>query len=160
MAAGGLAVPSRDDPAAREIPVERSRYDPIDDPAGAERLGVLLAERARGARPSVVLVWEEPHQQPLAHVVARELGVRAVRTWNADGLVGHAGSMPPAARVLIVGDAFYSDTPLQAMRAFVDQQGGTVVGVAVLLGTGAAAEAGAELFALLPEPSETALGET
>ncbi len=133
LAAGGMR-PADDADAAP------AKYNGLADPAGAERLGQLLAERARSLEPSVVLVWEDPEDIVLGHVVARELGVRAVRTWNADGLVGQSSPLRAGDRALLVLDAVRDPRAVRAVHAVVDRDGGSLVGTAVLRSTDALAD--------------------
>jgi hypothetical protein len=109
------------------------KYDGSLDPVGAEELGCLLAEASRDAAVDVVVVWQDAEDLVLAHVVARELGVRVVRTFDADGLVGHHGDFPPNARALIVADTLRDPSVGRALEQLVRQQGGQVIAAAVLI---------------------------
>jgi adenine/guanine phosphoribosyltransferase-like PRPP-binding protein len=135
IAAGGMRPGDAADDAA--LP---SKYNGLADPAGAEQLGRLIAEQARPLQPSVVLVWEDPEDIVLGHVVARELGVRAVRAWNADGLVGQSSPLHAGDRALLVLDAVRDPRAVRAVQAVVDRDGGTLVGTAVLQSTEALAD--------------------
>ncbi len=128
---------ARTHPDQAEVRVPK--YNGLVDPPGAEDLGRRLAEQARALAPTVVLLWEDPEDVVLGHIVARELGVPAARGYNADGLVGLVGSLPAAGRVLLLADAFRDPTAVRALRALVHQQGGEVAGTAVLLDTDALA---------------------
>lgn len=148
LRAGGMASPVGPEEERLEDPGAPPKYNPLRDPAGAERLGTALAERARHVGANVVVVWEHHEDAILAHIVARELSVPAVRTWDADGLVAHSGSLPQHARALILADAFRSPTPLLAIKAFLEQQHGTVAAAAALLGTTATNGSGMQLISL------------
>jgi hypothetical protein len=148
LEAGGMSWPEPVGEDGLSDPSALPKYNPLRDPEGAERLGKAIAERARHLDPKVIVVWEETEDAVLAHIVARELDVRAVRTWNEEGLVAHTGPLHEADRALILADAFRDVVPLRAIKAFVEQQGGEVVGVAALVETQAAAAAGAALVAL------------
>lgn len=159
LEAGGMSWPAvvndgRPAGSAAALP----KYSPLSDPIGAERLGATLAERVRAREPNVVVVWEDSEDAILAYIVARELGVRAVRTWNADGLVAHAGSLPPDAQALILADAFRDATPLLAMKAFIEQQGGLVTAAAVLVKTAGVTAAGVDVIGLATLPGEGSAG--
>lgn len=159
LEAGGMSLPSGpDDGQAGANAAVLPKYSPLNDPSGAERLGATLAERARDHAPNVVVVWEDPEDLILAHIVARELGVRAVRTWNADGLVAHAGSLPAQARAVILTDIFRDTTPLRAMKAFIEQQGGVVIAALALVKTEYATGAGVDAIALESLPGEDRAG--
>lgn len=131
--------PEADGPALRP-----PKYDGLADPAGADELGRALAERARPLRPTAILIWEDPQDIALAQVVGRELEIPVIRSFNADGLVGHSGPLAPEARVLLLADLFRDPAPVRAMALLVAQQGATVVGTAVLVETPALVESGAE----------------
>jgi hypothetical protein len=154
LARGGLPEPDLplqiDDSApnglfARHLP----KYNGLADPPGAEQLGRRLAERARSFRPSVVLLWEDPPDIVLGHVVARELGAIAVRSYNAEGLVELADPLPSGSRVLLLTDAFREPGLGRAMRAIAERHGGSVVATAVLVDTDALAAAGEALGPVL-----------
>jgi hypothetical protein len=132
IAAGGMRPADVADEAA--LP---GKYNGLVDPAGAEQLGRLIAEQARPLQPSVVLIWEDPEDIVLGHIVARELGVRAVRAWNADGLVGQSSPLHASDRALLVLDAVRDPRAVRAVQAVVDRDGGTLVGTAVLKSTDA-----------------------
>src|SRR6266545_1926800 len=81
------------------------KYNGLLDPRGAESLGSALAERLARGVASVVVVWEDLEDLVLAYLVGRQLGVPVLRTFNADGLVGHNGPLPRGSRALLVTDA-------------------------------------------------------
>ena len=140
---GGLVLPSAT--SVSSIPVGESRlrkYDGLTDPSGAETLGKLLAERARPFAPGVVLLWEDPLDIVLGHVVARELEATAARAYNQEGLVELLGVLPPGRRVLIVTDAVREPTVVRALYGLAQQCGSSVVATAVLADTDALAAAG------------------
>jgi adenine/guanine phosphoribosyltransferase-like PRPP-binding protein len=122
-----------------------AKYNALADPAGAEDLARRLAEQARNLNPTVVAVWEDPEDAILGHVVARELGVRAVRAWNADGLVGQSGPLQSGDRVLLVLDAVRDPRSVLAVHGVVARDGATLVGTAVLTATDALDQARADL---------------
>lgn len=102
-------------------------YNGLRNPEGAEELGDLLADRLRPHEPAGVVIWQEPQAILLAYVVSRRLGVSAVRTYDADGLVAFDGSFPPGDRIILVADVFRTAETVRAMAALVEQQGKTVV---------------------------------
>lgn len=110
-------------------------YNPLADPPGAEALGQALANALREVSPTVVLVWERPEDGVLGHVVARELGLRAVRAYDAEGLVGHGPGLDEGARIALVADAIRDVQPVRAARGLADQLGGALVATAVLVAT-------------------------
>jgi hypothetical protein len=145
LAHGGLARPasrqaSREANAPRIVQIPK--YNGLADPGGAEQLGRWLARRAQNFGPSVVLLWEDPQDIVLGHVVARELGAVSVRSYNADGLVDLADPLPRGSRVLLLIDAFREPGLVRAMRAIAERHGASVVAIAVLVDTDALAAAG------------------
>jgi hypothetical protein len=118
---------------SRGISGNGAGYVSIRDPHGAEQLAVELARRCQAQRPTCLLIWERPHDLILAHCVAREMGVTAVRAYDSDGLVGFEGDFPAAGgRVLLLADTFSSAESVRAMRAVAEQQGQEVVAAAAL----------------------------
>ena len=133
------------------------KYNGLSDPLGAEELGRLLSQRLRPFRPTAVLLWEDPQDVVLGHIVARELGIVAVRSYNEEGLIELAGTLPPNSRVLLLTDAFRDAGLLRAMRGIVERHGGTVVGSAALAQTDALAtvEAGDAVVSLVSARADT-----
>jgi adenine/guanine phosphoribosyltransferase-like PRPP-binding protein len=139
LAAGGLSRPDGSGEAAAP-----GKYNPLLDPAGTERLGALLAERVRSLDPTVVIAWEDPEDAVLAHVVARELGVRALRAWNADGLVDQSSALNADDRAVLVLDALRDPAAVRAVRGIVERDGAQLAGTAVLALTDQLSELGDE----------------
>lgn len=129
--ARGLLARGLDVPATDELPAELP-YLALRDPDGAERLGSALAEQCRSYAPTGLLTWEEPHDLVLAHIVARTLGIGAVRAYNQDGLVAFQGTFAPTGRVLLVADTYRSAESVRALCSLAGQQGQQVVGAAAL----------------------------
>lgn len=150
LARGGGGT-GEDEPAGRP-----PKYNGLTDPAGVEELGRLLVDRLRAVAPTTIVVWEDPEDVVLGHVVARELGLPVVRAWDADGLVGHSAGLPETPRVVLVADAIRDARVVRAARAVTDREGGSLVATAVLVGTpelhSVADEAG-ECFALIEAPA-------
>jgi hypothetical protein len=73
--------------------------------------------------------------------------VRAVRAWNADGLVGQSGPLPSGDRALLVLDAVRDPRSVLAVHGVVARDGCTLVGTAVLTATDALDQARADLDA-------------
>jgi adenine/guanine phosphoribosyltransferase-like PRPP-binding protein len=120
------------------------KYNGMADPAGAEQLGRELATRLREVAPSAVVVWEDAEDVVLGHVVGRELGLPVVRAYDADGLVGTNGALPPEPRIALVADAVRDARVVRAAHALAAQQGGSLVATAVLVETAALELAGGE----------------
>jgi adenine/guanine phosphoribosyltransferase-like PRPP-binding protein len=132
------------------------KYNGLVDPAGAEELATALASRVKGD-PSVVVIWEDPEDVVLGHVVARTLGLPVVRAYNADGLVGHGAGLEAGAAVLFVADAVRDPVVVRAVRALAQRDGGSLASTAVLIETSALREAADEsghVIALLRAPDD------
>jgi adenine/guanine phosphoribosyltransferase-like PRPP-binding protein len=126
-----------------------TKYNGLADPAGAEELAGRLAGLVRDLEPTVILVWEDPEDVLLGHVVGRELSLPVVRAYNAEGLVGHSAGMPDHPQVVRVADAVRDATVVRAARALAEQQGGALAGVAVLLETSELRDVGDEAGRLI-----------
>lgn len=113
-------------------------YNGLLDPEGAETLSGMLADELAPHAPDGVLIWQDPHDVVLAYAVARRLGVKAVRAYDADGLVAFDGRFPEADRVALVGSTFHAPEVVRAMCALVRQQRKSVVAAASLVGPSAA----------------------
>ena len=103
---GGLSVevPAPDTGASAGEPVLVGRYHGMLDPAGVDRLGVLLADKARTVDPNLVVVGEGANDLILGFVVARELALPLVRALNLEGLVRASGAFPANPRGVFVAD--------------------------------------------------------
>jgi hypothetical protein len=110
---GGAARQVRVDEREGRVEQRISKYNGLLDPSGAERL-------------------------VLGFVVGRRLGVPVLRTFNADGLVGHAGPLPRGARGILVTDCVRDQVAPRAVRALLESSGGTLLGVASLVDSGVA----------------------
>jgi len=132
LAGGGLTLP---EPGAEPTPSPLPKYNGSRDPAGVERLGTELARSVSAAvatTPDLVVVWQDPEDLVLAHVVARELGTTVLRLMDLDGLVGHEGPVPRHASAVIVSDAVRDGSVVRAMVALIERANSTVVAVATL----------------------------
>jgi adenine/guanine phosphoribosyltransferase-like PRPP-binding protein len=119
-----------------------AKYSGLADSDGAEELGRELAGRVRPLAPAAIVIWEEPEDVVLGHVVGRELGLPVVRAFDADGLVGHSAGLPADPRVVLVTDAVRDGRVVRAAQALAEQQGGALIGTAVLIETPALRESG------------------
>jgi adenine/guanine phosphoribosyltransferase-like PRPP-binding protein len=125
-----------------EQAVRPAKYSGLADPDGAEELGQALAGRVRDLGPAAIVIWEDPEDVVLGHVVGRELGLPVVRAFDADGLVGHSTGLAAAPRVVLVSDAIRDGRVVRAAQALAEQQGGALIGTAVLIETAALRETG------------------
>jgi adenine/guanine phosphoribosyltransferase-like PRPP-binding protein len=151
---GGSATNAR-------LAIRPAKYSGLADPDGAEELGRQLAGRLRDLAPAAIVIWEEPEDVVLGHVVGRELGLPVVRAYDADGLVGHSAGLPNAPRVVLVTDAVRDGRVVRAAQALAEQQGGGLIGTAVLIETPSLRQAGraaGRVIALVQaaEPEEAA----
>jgi adenine/guanine phosphoribosyltransferase-like PRPP-binding protein len=111
------------------------KYNGLADPAGAEDLARALADRLRSLDVTAIVVWEDPEDVVLGHVIGRELGLPVVRAYDADGLIGHSSGMPEHPRVALVTDAVRDQRVVLAARALAERDGGRLVATAVLVTT-------------------------
>ncbi len=118
--------------------VRPGRYNGLLDPAGAERLGELLAGQLEDRGVTQIVVWEQVEDVILGFVVARHLGAPVLRTFDADGLVGHVGPLAAGARAVLVIDAVREPRVPRAVQALLDRSGGSLLGVAALIDLGTA----------------------
>lgn len=109
------------------------RYHGMLDPAGADRLGVVLAEKARTVGPNVIVVGEGANDLVLGFVVARELGLPLVRVLNLEGLVGASGVLPVHPRAAFVADRVHKIEFVTAVRNLMEREGGELAAVASLV---------------------------
>lgn len=150
---GGLAFETGDEATDSGASKQTAllKYSALRDPEGAERLATTLAKLVRrlDETPNLIVVWGDSEDAVLAHIVARELGIRSIRTWDADGLVAHSGSLPDTgARALLLTDVLHDATPVRALETFIEQHDGSVVGIAALVHTESAARANRRLVTL------------
>lgn len=125
LAAGGV-LPTDETPAP---------YRPLLAPAAASELVARFASVVREADANLVLVWDELDQIVLGQLLAAQLDLGVARAYDADGLVAIRDETPLTGRILVVSDALRDPRVLAAMRGIVEQQGATVAGVGVLVGT-------------------------
>jgi adenine/guanine phosphoribosyltransferase-like PRPP-binding protein len=125
-----------------KLAIRPAKYSGLADPDGAEELGRELANRVRDLAPAAIVIWEEPEDVVLGHVVGRELGLPVVRAFDADGLVGHSAGLPDASPVVLVSDAIRDGRVVRAAQALAEQQGGRLIGTAVLIETAPLRETG------------------
>jgi adenine/guanine phosphoribosyltransferase-like PRPP-binding protein len=125
-------------PASAESPADLrlAKYNGLLDPPGAEALGSALGERLGDREIGLVVVWEEVEDVVLGFVVAQRLSVPVLRTFNADGLVGHAGQVPRGARAVLITDCLRAPLAARAVRALLESVGGELVGLAALVESG------------------------
>lgn len=134
LAQGGLAPGEPDE----------TRYDPTLDPEGATRLAGWLAERTKLLHPAAVVIWEEPEDMILAHLVAQQLDIHWIRCFEQDGFVTVSGAIRSGDHVVFLTDALREQTPLEAIRRAIELRGAKVVGTCVLLSTPRLKECGPE----------------
>jgi adenine/guanine phosphoribosyltransferase-like PRPP-binding protein len=125
-----------------QLATRPAKYNGLADPDGAEALGRELASRLRDLSPAAVVIWEEPEDVVLGHVIGRELGLPVVRAFDADGLVGHSSGLPESPRAILVTDAVRDGRVVRAAQALAEQRGGSLVGTGVLIETEALRETG------------------
>jgi hypothetical protein len=136
LASGGVPAvyldPGAADAASEDAVDRGAGYNGMLDPRATETLGRMAAEALAPYRPTSVLVWENPPDLILAHVVARELSATVVRAFDADGLLHFSGTFPEGARAVLLADVFRDPLVVEALAALVRRQGGTPVVIAQL----------------------------
>lgn len=135
---GGAARQERADEREGRVEPRISKYNGLLDPSGAEVLVGALAERVAERGATLVVVWEDVEDLVLGYVVGRRLGVPVLRTFNADGLVGHAGPLPPGAKAILVTDCVRDQVASRAVGALLERAGGELLGLAALVDSGVA----------------------
>lgn len=133
---GGSAASSR-------LAAHPAKYSGLVDAKGAEELGRELASRIRPLAPTAIVIWEDPEDVVLGHIAGRELDLPVVRAFDADGLVGHSAGLQGAPGMVLVTDAVRDGRVVRAAQALAEQQGGALIGTAVLIETAALREASA-----------------
>lgn len=131
---GGFRAVPVDDPPVGEVILEK--YNGLQDPSGAGRLGRLLADVVRDSPPDCVLVWEDLEDIALGFMVARELDVPVKRVVNAEGLAVYEGELASGTRALIVSDAFRDASSLLAVQGLLDKHGAELVGGLAVVDSG------------------------
>lgn len=131
LIAGSVPEDDLDGPPSNHM----GSYCSLFHPVGAEALGLRLAEALKPHGPTLVVTWDDIENSVLAHIVARELGVNAVRVVDASGVLDFDGAFGEADRAVIVADAFRSGFAINAMRALTEQHGGQVVAFAAIMST-------------------------
>jgi hypothetical protein len=136
LASGGVPAvyldPGAVDAASENAVDWGSGYNGMLDPRATETLGRMVAEAIAPFRPTSVLVWDNPPDLVLAHVVARELSATVVRAFDADGLLHFSGAFPEGARAALLADVFRDPQVVEALAALVRRHGGTAVVIAQL----------------------------
>jgi hypothetical protein len=136
---GGLTRVARaTESGAAPVDARLGKYNPLLDPRGAEALAGALADRLAAQGTNLVVVWEDVEDVVLGFAVGRKLDVPVLRTFNADGLVGQSGPLPSGARGLLVTDCLRSPLAPRAVRALLESNGGSLLGVAALVDAGLA----------------------
>lgn len=144
LASGGVSAayldPAAKGPAKDDAIDWGPGYNGMFDPSATETLGRAVARALAPYHPTSVLVWENPPDLILAHVVARELSATVVRAFDTDGLVDFTGTFPDDARVVLLADVFRSQRIVEALAALARQQHGTPVAIAQLFTVPGAAD--------------------
>lgn len=130
---GGLAIPEHAEDSESSLSLAPASYSALRDPQGAEQLGRELAASLQGFEPTAVLIWQVPYDVVLGFVVARELEVQAIRSYDLEGLVGFDGKFDDEGRLVVVGDIFREAEPVRAMHSLAEQHHHQVVAAGSLL---------------------------
>ncbi|HEX5465331.1 MAG TPA: hypothetical protein VFW92_01515 [Candidatus Limnocylindrales bacterium] len=136
LAAAGMLVDGPQEVLDEEIP----SFDTFSDPQATTTVARALATDVARLEPQVILVWDDPDECVLAHVVALELGIRWARAYDDSGMVHVVGDLE-GSRAVLLADAFRTGYRLRALAEVVRQRGGHLVGAAALVPSQALAEA-------------------
>jgi adenine/guanine phosphoribosyltransferase-like PRPP-binding protein len=137
---GGAARQVSFDERDGQVALGMTKYNGLLDPGAAERLVGALAERLKDRGATLVVVWEDIEDLVLGFVAGRQLDVPVLWTFNADGLVGHAGPLSRGARAILVTDCVRDQVASRAVRALLASSGSLLLGVAALVDSGIAEE--------------------
>ena len=123
----------------------------LQHPAHAEALGRALADRLRGANPTVVL---SPALGGLiiGHEVARALGVRAIFAERADGklTLRRGFTLAPGDRVAVIEDVVTTGGSTRETMEVAGGAGATVVGAGSIIDrSGGSSDVGAPFHPLV-----------
>lgn len=135
---GGLVLPEQQGETPAHPSWALPDYNGLHDPQGAELLGSELGGLLERFAPTRLLIWQDPADLVLGYVVARRLGVSAVRSYDLDGLVAFDGEFGTGARIALVADAFRDARSVRAMCALARQQGHEVAAAGALVDIGGA----------------------
>jgi hypothetical protein len=78
-------------------------YETARSADAAERIGAVLAARARAAGATAIVGFVDPDDSVVAHVVARELGVPRATIEEDLGLLTLSPELPTGSRVVLIG---------------------------------------------------------
>ena len=106
------------------------------DPASAESVGAAIARRVAEYEPQLVVTWMLPDESVLAHIVARDLGIRTARADLDLGLITIEEELPAASRVLLVTTIDDPYRRLNSLYTLLEGQGHTVVAAASVISAG------------------------
>jgi adenine phosphoribosyltransferase len=122
----GLAAPASSDPRVAAVTADGSR--PFDVVVGVEARGFLLAAAVALENRVGVVPVRKAGKLPRA-VIAADYALE----YGTATLELHADAIPSGARVLVVDDVLATGGTLQAAIALVEQLGGIVAGVSVVI---------------------------
>lgn len=117
------------------LAVAPDRINVVCDPVVAERVGSLLAEALKGHGADVVVSWDGAEDAVLAHIVARDLGVRTAQVFESEGILRLTDPVMKGARALLLADTFRSANSLVGPIGLVHNVGATTVAVGSILST-------------------------
>ncbi|MEV6930417.1 hypothetical protein AB0M46_38860 [Dactylosporangium sp. NPDC051485] len=103
------------------------------DPSSVERAGAALAQLAAAYRPTLLVSWSATLDVLLAHVVARQLGIRRVEADIDLGRLLLDGNEPSewiaSERTVLIANDVTADQPVGPLVAAMMRGGGRVVAV-------------------------------
>jgi adenine/guanine phosphoribosyltransferase-like PRPP-binding protein len=107
------------------------RYDGLSDPTGCAALAKALADQLGTFPVDAILIGAGIEEAVLAAFVAREFGVRVIRSYIDEGLM-FAPALEADMKLILLADVFRTEAALQSLWSLANERGSVVVGVAAL----------------------------
>ncbi|MFC5746268.1 hypothetical protein [Actinomadura rugatobispora] len=140
--------------AVRRLAGAGPELDPSRSAEATETVGRALAEAVRAFAPEVLLTSGEGADAVLAHIVARELGVRAAPFYLEEGVIEVDAALIRGRRVVLMVARGVRPLRLSTMHSFVATHDAELAGIVEVIGSpGAAAEVPVPYAALVDEPA-------
>lgn len=114
-------------------------FDATRSPAAAERVGEAIAQRLRQFKPETLFTWDEAADAIIAHVAARQLGIRAALFRVDEGLIYADVELVRGRRAGLVVARPPDRIRYDALQRFISTHDGTLVVTAEVVGASASA---------------------
>jgi hypothetical protein len=130
LAAGGVPAATFAGATASDAATP-PHYDGLSDPAGCAALAHALAAQLGALPVDAILIGAGIEEAVLAAFVAREFGVRVIRSYIDEGLM-FAPALEADMRLILLADVFRTEAALQSLWSLATERGSVVAGVAAL----------------------------